>query len=251
MNTGILKPLDRWVKRGGIFYAAAGLGHRNQFNEPEEGMLKLLGLKEVKTKKNAIIIRTLLELPHFPPIDTSNFEGSQIPAVGMRQALVPGKARVLGSWLDGSPAVTVHDIGKGKAFAVGTLAGNTYMKTGVRVQPRPRGGRKQVYNPDGFDPAAARLAHLGVNAREIPRESECSNPYVESQIIDNEGGTLVTLTNWTNGDIKGLKVTVKMKAKPGKVESITLGKELPSEYSEGKLTFSIDLNEGDFVKITK
>ena len=63
---------------------------------------------------------------------------------------------------DGSAAVTVRQHGKGKAFAVGTLAGNTYMKTGVKAQPWPRAGRKSVYTPVAFDgavsPAAERAA---------------------------------------------------------------------------------------------
>jgi len=246
-----LKPLKKWIKRGGVLYAAAGLGHLNQFNQPEAGMLQLLGLKEAKLQKNVVIIRTLLELPLLQPIDTIEFGADKVPAIGMRQTLTPAKAEVLGKWSDGSAAVTVREFGKGKAFAVGTLAGNTYMKAGVRAQPWPRGGRKSVYNPDGFDPGATRLAHLGVEAKETPREVECSNPYVEAQVIDNSNGTLVALTNWTNGPVKDLKVCVKMKAKPSDVRSVTQQKSLTSDFSGGTLTFTIDLDEGDFVLLPK
>src|SRR5262249_4336678 len=47
-----VKKLDEWVKGGGVLYAAAGLGHRNEFDEEDAGLLKLLGLKAVTTKKN-------------------------------------------------------------------------------------------------------------------------------------------------------------------------------------------------------
>src|SRR4029450_1050712 len=55
--------LDEWVKAGGVLYACAGLGLKNEFGEPQPEMLKLLGLKDVKTTKNAYHMRTLLELP--------------------------------------------------------------------------------------------------------------------------------------------------------------------------------------------
>ena len=251
VNNGILKKLDRWVKKGGILYAAAGLGHLNQFNQPESGMLELLGLKSVKTEKNTVVVRTLLELPLMPPIDALSFDGHTIPAVGMRQSLEPGRAEVLGSWTDGTAAVTVHKYGKGQAFAVGTLAGNTYMKTGVRIQPWPRGGRKSVYNPTGFDPIATELVRLGVDAKEVPREVLCSNPSVEALVMDNPEGTLVTLTNWTNGPVKDLKVTVKVWPKPKSVRSVTLQKEVPSEHARGTLTFEIDLAEADFILLAR
>src|SRR5262249_12823387 len=78
-----VQQLDAWVRAGGILYAAAGIGHRNQFDEPEPAMRKLLGLKDSKLGKNAVIIRTLLELPLLPAIDTITLDGKKIPAVGM------------------------------------------------------------------------------------------------------------------------------------------------------------------------
>src|SRR5207302_3518410 len=65
-----VRRLDDWVKAGGVLYATAGLGVRNEFDEPDPGLTRLLGLSEVKTKKNAIAPRTLLELPLLELIDT-------------------------------------------------------------------------------------------------------------------------------------------------------------------------------------
>src|SRR5262249_28826709 len=67
--------LDAWVKAGGILYAAAGIGHLNEFGEPEPAMRKLLGLKDSKLQKNVVILRTLLELPLLEPIDTITLGG--------------------------------------------------------------------------------------------------------------------------------------------------------------------------------
>src|SRR6185437_9240936 len=96
--------------------------------EPEKGMMGLLGLKGAKLTKNAIAPRTLLELPLMTAIDTLKLGDGKVAAVGMKQVLVPGKATVLGTWSDGSAAVTIHKHGKGQAFAVGTLAGAAYIK---------------------------------------------------------------------------------------------------------------------------
>ena len=94
-------------------------------------LLTLLGLKSVATKKNAIAPRTLLELPLAEPIDTLTLDGKQVKCYGMKQTLTPSTAaKVLAKWEDGSAAVTQRKHGKGTAFAVGTLAGASWMRTG-------------------------------------------------------------------------------------------------------------------------
>ena len=156
------RKLDAWVKNGGVLYATAGLGHLNQFNQPEPALLATLGLKSVAVEKNAYQLRPLLELPLVKPIDTITLDdGETIPAVAMKQVLTvdpASGARVVGKWNDGGAAVTVRDYGKGKAIAVGTLAGHSYFKTGTKPIPFARGGYKNHYTPVDFDSAATKLA---------------------------------------------------------------------------------------------
>lgn len=243
--------LDAWVQAGGVFYATGGVGHRNEFDQPESALLTLLGLKAAPLTKNLAVLRTLLELPLVEPIDTIAIDGKKVAAVGLRQVLTPATAKVLGTWADGSPAVTVHEHGKGKAFAVGTLAGLSYMKTAVRTQPWARGGRHTLYNPTEFDPAAARLVHLAVDARQPEKAASCDHPCVEAVVIDSPKGTLLTLVNWTNEARKGLKVSVRLAVKPADVRSVERQKSVPSQYQDGVLSFTIDLNEADFVLLPK
>lgn len=251
IDTRALKKLDTWVQAGGILYSTAGCGHLNQFNQPEPAALKLLGLSSAPLKKNVTIIRTLLELPLLPVIDTITLDGEEIPAIGMRQQLVPSTAKILGTWKDGTAAVTLHEYGKGKAFAVGTLAGNSYMKTGLRVQPWPRGGRKQVYNPTDFTPAATKLVQLGVAAKEIPKQAECSNPFVEATLIDHPKGTLVTLVNWTNEPLTDLEVAVRVSAAPKVARSVERQKAMDVTYENGMAKFKVDLKEADYILLLK
>ena len=245
--------LKTWVKRGGILYATAGIGHLNEFGEPEASMMELLGLKSCTTQKNLHIVRTLLELPLAEPIGTITMNGQKIPAIGMKQKLVPATAKVLGKWEDGCAAVTVNTVGKGKAFAVGTLAGNTYMKTGLKQVPFARGGTKNLYNPVDFDAAATKLVRLGVEAGNPPQDVVCSNPYVEALVIDNPNkGTLLTLVNWSNGPIKDLQVRLKLAHKPKFARSVSQqSNKLPISYAGGVATITTDLTEADFILLPR
>jgi len=247
----IVPVLQKWVADGGVLYATAGLGWRNQFDEPYDGMLALLGLKGCTTVKDVYVLRPYLELPLAQPIDTITMGERKIPAIGMKQELAVKDATVLGTWSNGKPAVTERRLGKGRAFAVGTLAGNTYMKTGLRVVPWARGGRKMVYNPTDFDPAAAELALLGVRAAQVQEDAVCANPFVECIVLDNENGSLLTLVNWTNAPLKDIEVKVRMARKPRQVRSVQQQKEVASTYADGVLTMKLDLEWADYVLLPK
>ncbi|MGE3804680.1 MAG: beta-galactosidase trimerization domain-containing protein, partial [Gemmataceae bacterium] len=249
LDNRTLKNLDAWIQAGGTFYACAGVGHLNQFNEPEAATLELLGLKATKLKKDGAVVRTLLELPLWPTSDTITVDGQKVPAIAMRQELTPSTAKVLGTWADGTAAVTMRELGKGRAFAVGTLPGNIYMKSGLKPVPFARGGRTNLYNPSGFDTAATKLVRLGLDASKVEPAVTTSQPLVEAVLIDHPKGTLLTLVNWTDQPIKGLEVSVKLPAAPKSVRSVALQKELGAKYAEGKLSFKLDLEEADFILV--
>ncbi len=246
-----VRKLDEWVKAGGVLYATAGLGTHNEHDEPDPGLLDLLGLRQAKTTRNAAAPRTLLELPLLEPIDTLSLDGKKVACVGMRQVLTPGKAKVLGKWADGSAAVTVHAHGKGQAFAVGTLAGAAYLRTGLRKVPYARGGRGTLYNPVGFDATATRLARLAVDARKPVQSAWTANPGVEATVIDHPDGTLVTLVNWTNGPLEKLTVNVRLAVAPASARSVTGQKAVAVQYADGVARFTLDLAEGDFVLLPR
>lgn len=243
--------LEAWVKDGGILYASGGLGIRNQFNEADPALLKLLGLTAAETAKNLAVIRPVMELPVAPPIGEIAFEGGKIPAVGLKQVLVPADAKVLGTWADGKPAVTVREIGKGKAFAVGTLAGCSYMRTGLPVQPFPRGGNLCPVTPTAFDPAAGKLARLGVDAKPVVEPAVCDNPFVEPVVMDGPAGSVLTLTNWTADPVANLTVQVRLPAKPREARTVQGGKPLAAEFKDGVLTLTTDLEWADHILLPK
>ncbi len=247
----IVPLLDAWVQAGGVLYACAGLGRFNRFGEPETALHQLLGVKNVRTTKDAYHLRTLLELPVCTPIDTIKIDRLTLPAIAMKQQLTPTTARPLGAWGDGSVAVTVREYGKGKAFAIGGLPGTSYTQTALEALPWARGGRHTVYNPVDFSPAGINLVRLGVEARPVQRPAVCSNPYVEPLVIDHKDGTLVTLVNWTNGPLRKLNVDVRMDQAPRRVRSVQGQRELTATYAGGVARFTLDLDEADYVLLMK
>jgi len=243
--------LDAWVKGGGVLYASSGLGRRNPFNEDHTAMLDLLGIRKVATTKSLYHVRPMIELPLARPIDRIALNGRTIDAMGMKQAITPGRAQVLGRWRDGTAAVTVRSYGRGKAFAVGTLGGLSYLKTGLRPGPAARGGIAHITNPVGFAPAATELVRLGIDAVPIKRQVACANPHVEALVRDNTAGTLLTLVNWTNEPKVTTQVALRLPHRPKSVRSISQAKPLAFDYRDGTLHLTASVTEADFITITK
>lgn len=252
IDSRAVRKLDEWVRNGGILYATAGAGYLNEFAEPNPAMLGLLGLQSTSLRKNAISMRALLELPIAPQIDTISLTGgAKIPAVGMRQALAPDTAEVIGTWADGTPAVTVRSYGSGKAYTVGTLPGTAWMRSGVKAEPASRGGVRKAENPVGYSVATECLVMLGVGDARVDRDVLVSKRGIETVVADGNNGTMLTIVNWTNKPIRNVKVEVRMPEAPRVIRSVQSGKNLKWKYADGRTTFSTSVNDADFVLFEK
>jgi hypothetical protein len=254
VNNRAVPKLEEWVREGGILYASTGLGHRNQFDEEEKALLDLLGVKAGAPEKNLYRPRPLLELPLAEPAGRMILNGGEIDAIAFKQRLEAsgGDTRVIGRWTDGGAAATVRVLGQGRAFAVGTAPGLTYLHTGLREVPYARGGYTNLYNPTEFGAAATHLVRLGAASAGIERQAVSSTEHVEALLLDNQAGTLLTLVNWTNRPvIEDFWVRVRVPFEPGSVRSVVLDRELDAEYEDGVLRFSMKLGSADFVMIRK
>ncbi|MFP6901274.1 MAG: hypothetical protein VCA36_10045, partial [Opitutales bacterium] len=254
INQRAVPKLDAWVRGGGILYASTGLGHLNQYNEKEASFHKLLGVTTSAPTKNLYHHRPLLELPLADPIARTHPDDLPLEAIAFQQKLRPSapETRVLARWSDGSGAVTERSLGRGKVFAVGTAIGASFWKTALKPLPWARGGRVNLYNPVDFDPSAWRILNLGVDAALLRRQVECSRTGVESWLLDNKVGTLLTLVNWTNEKrLDSLEVRVRLPAKPAKVFSVTNQRPLPFEYADKTLRLTTTLEAADFIMVMK
>ncbi len=247
IDNRIIPKLEEWVKAGGTLFCSGGCGHLNQYGEPEPAMLKLLGLKSITTTKNAYHMRTLLELPLCEPIDTMG-KAEQIPAVALKQVLTADSAQVYLHWKDGSGAATFRDFGKGHVIAAGGLAGTNAIKLGTRPIPWARGGRHMLYNPATSATTALQLAELGVRVAKLKQDVVCTNPHVESIVMDHKDGILLTLVNWTNAKkLETLGVEVRMKDAPKTIRTVSGQRNLAFTHKDGVVRFDIDLAEADYV----
>ena len=255
-----VQKLASWIEAGGVLFASAGLGHRNEFDESDAGMPQLLGIQVQAPVKNLAVLRTLLELPFAPALDEMTYADGKIPAIGMKQTLQPLQGtEVLARWSDGSAAATRRKLGKGQAIAVGTLIGNAWMRSAVRPIPWARGGRKSLYNPTNFDPKATQLVRLGLEAAKPLQAVETSVEGVEAIVMDHPTqGTLVTLVNWTNAPIKGLKLKIRTSFEPLEARSVEQQRAVDFKFQGGTLTnrggiatVTLDLNEADFLLLPK
>ncbi|WP_145053909.1 type 1 glutamine amidotransferase family protein [Lignipirellula cremea] len=254
VNDKAVPRLEKWVTDGGVLYASTGLGHLNQYNEPEQSLLNLLGVKAGAPKKNLYHHRPLLELPLADAITESHPDDLPLQAIAFQQGMQPTspETRVLVRWKDGSAAVTERPLGRGKAYAVGSAMGAAFWKTALRPVPWARGGEVNLYNPTDFDPAAWKIMNLGVEAAFLDREATSSVTGVESLLLDNKQGTLLTLVNWTNNDeLPALNMEVKSAFAPREVFSIRHQKPLDFTYERGKVRFQTDLPEADFIMLKK
>ena len=254
INTYAVPKLEKWVRDGGVLYASTGLGHLNQYNEKESSFHQLLGIATEPPRKNLYHHRPLLELPLAETVGTSHPDDLDLEAIAMLQRLRPTapEVRVLVRWQDGTAAVTERPLGKGKVFAIGTAIGATLWKTALRPVPWARGGRVNLYNPVDFQPSAWQIMNLGAEAALIDRQIQCSQRSVESLLLDNAKGTLVTLINWSNEPtLDDVQVAVKVPTAPRQVFSVTQQKALEFDYTNGKVKFTTELHEGDFIMLNK
>jgi hypothetical protein len=79
----------------------------------------------------------------------------------------------------------------------------------------------------------------------------CSNPAVEAVVLDHKDGTLVTLVNWTNGPVKDLRVRVRLPEAPREARSVQRQRAVPSAHADDVVTFTVDLDEADFILLPR
>jgi len=247
------KAIADWVARGGTLFATAGAGMLDELNRPNAPMHDLLGVAQTALEKppGVRVKFTKQDIQFAQPIDTvtCNLPGGThtMPVFAVRSRVKLNGARALGTFKDGSPALTERAVGKGRAFYCAFLPGLTYYKPAVPFRPVDRGADEDAmthFIPTEFDPAASRL--IALPAQGVTRPVVCSEPLVESAIIDSKHGLLIPLMNWSAGPVKGLDVAVLAGAKAMDA-SLASGRPLqgPVVREAGVLHFTLDLDVAD------
>lgn len=243
------KAIAEWVKQGGILMATAGAGMFDEFNQPNQVLRELLGIKQTElTEAKDVIHFEKQDLPFAEPISTVMFDkGKKAPVFGARSRFTASKdALVLTTFDDGTPAVAIKRADKGAAMYCGFLPAFSYLQPALPRRPVDRGATDDAFMhflPKPSFNGVAGVLRAPIDVIKI-MPAECSEPLVELTVIEAKSGTLIPLVNWTGKPIQGLTVTVSIPTPTNKVE-LASGKPVQVKREAGKQVFTLDLEVAD------
>lgn len=248
--------IARWVAGGGRLFATAGAGMFDEFNQPNAALRDLMGVRPALLNEPADPVRfEKQDLPFAAVVDTVRWAGpageARIPVIGIRARIeladnASHRPTVTGTFSDGSPAVTQRQVGNGSATYCGFLPGLSYFKPAIPLRPVDRGATDESMShfiPTRFDPGARAL--IGALAAGLDRPATCSEPLVETTLVQSPHGTLVPLVNWTGGPLEGISLTVS-DAGRFKDAELASGRSIAKRSADGS-TFTFDLDVADAV----
>lgn len=250
--------IANWVERGGILFATAGAGMFDERNRPNERLRRVLGVEQTALDAPEAAQITLIkqDLPFAAPMDAVRLaespslkrpdaepiESAPVPVFAVRSRIRLAGARSEGSFRDGSPAVTVHQVGKGRAVYCGFLPGLSYYEPAIPRRPVDRGATDEAmihFLPTDFDSQIAAL--IARPAAELRRRVECSHPLVESTVIESTHGVAIPMVNWTGKPISRLEVKLHFDAPTDQVALAGGGDvRISRENGRNVATFAID-----------
>jgi hypothetical protein len=153
-------------------------------------------------------------------------------------------AQVEGQFNDGSPAVTMKANGKGRAVYCAFLPGLTYFKPALPKRPVDRSSRDESLChlvPTKFDMQASVL--IGSIAG-LDRAIVCSNPLVETSVIESSHGAAILLNNWSGEPAKNLQLKLNIVLRFSKA-TLASGKRLHLSRNDQRPVFTFNLNVAD------
>ena len=246
--------LAAWVRDGGTLISMAGGGFKDEYNEPISTLLPVFGLRGESLEKVTTFIRPRIELPRLRPLDTivSRAGGEEIavPALAFRQRLdaLP-TTEVLARFSDGSPAATANRYARGQAILWGTLLGAGYVQSGF-PSPLPPPDR----GPFTHTPLTGFRGDLGqlIAGPALPfarRGAECSEPLVETGLLETDRAVLVPLACLLDGP-RAVDLTVHEVGPATRVWSVRQG-PLPLTQVGTSVRTSLRLDPTDFVVVER
>lgn len=242
-----------WVQAGGRLFATAGAGMWDEVNQPNAKLRELLGVEPQSLDEAAgePIRWEKQDLPFATPVAkvklTTPAGPSEVPVFGLRSRFKTGTATVAATFQDGLPAVTSRQVGQGVATYCGFLPGLSYFHPAMPLRPVDRGSTADAmthFIPTKFDAASAALIHSA--AESIVRPVSCSEPLVETTLLDSPKGLVIPLINWTPNPVKGLQVTLNIVAPLGKA-ALASGRPVQVGKADGKPTLTLDLDAADAI----
>lgn len=259
---GVAEKIAEWVKAGGILFATAGSGLRNEFNRPLPTLREALGIKNSKLIRTVNVVRAKIELPRLPVLDEITWgERFTFPVVAFEQGIQPEKGvRILGTTRYAHPAVIENSFGKGRAIAVGALVGLSYLRKAIPVQPMGRGGDENNFShfiPTDFDRSAHKLICYPLEVANVKPPLEVSDGLVEWNILRSRHGIAVVLANFSTKRFRHFTLTLHPdRLDPPatgltNVSSVKSGKLKPTVLADGSIRLNFPLHLTDIITFTQ
>jgi hypothetical protein len=233
-----------WVHAGGRLLATAGAGMFDEFDRPNTIMRELLGVEPAELELSREPIKfEKQDLPFAEPLAVlmKRLDGSEMPVFGARSRLTIRGATMVRQFTDGLPAVTEKQHGRGKAVYCGFLPGLSYFRPSLPRRPIDRGTTDDAFAhfvPTAFEADAADL--IAASAVNVRRPLVCSEPLVETTVLEAPSGTVIPLVNWSGRPIRSLTVTVPIRI-PAREVSLASGGAVRRNGD----TFTLDLDVAD------
>jgi hypothetical protein len=246
--------LAAWVRDGGTLISMAGGGFKDEYNEPISTLLPVFGLRGESLEKVTTFIRPRIELPRLRPLDTivttAGGEEITVPALAFRQRLdaLP-TTEVLARFSDGSPAATANRYARGQAILWGTLLGAGYVQSGFPSPLPPPDRGPFTHTPlEGFR-TDLRMLIAGPALPFARRSAECSEPLVETGLLETDRAVLVPLACLLDGP-RSVELTVHEVGPATRVWSVRQG-PLPLTQDGTSVRTSLRLDPTDFVVVER
>jgi hypothetical protein len=246
--------LAAWVGDGGTLISVAGGGLRDEYDEPLSTLLPVYGLRGEALEKVTTFVRPRIELPRLRPLDTIatqvDGEAIQLPALAFKQRLDPlPTTQVLARFGDGAPAAAANRFGRGQAILWGTLLGTAYVKSGF-AQPVPPPDRGPfTHTPLASFRADLRGALVGPAVPFAKRGVECSEPLVETGLLETERAVLAPLACLLDGP-REVGLTLHEVGQARAVWSVRRG-PLPLKQDGNVVRTTLTLDPTDFVVVER
>jgi hypothetical protein len=246
--------LAAWVSEGGTLISMAGGGFKDEYNEPSATLLPVFGLRGETLEKVTTFVRPRIELPRLRPLDTMvtrvGAEETSVPALAFRQKLDPlPTTEVLGRYGDGSPAATANRFARGQAILWGSLLGAAYVQSGFPSPLPPPDRGPFTHTPlSGYRTDLRRII-VGPALPFVRRGAECSEPLVESGLLETDRAILVPLASLLDGP-KAVDLTIHEVGPASRVWSVRQG-PLPLTQDGASVRTSLRLDPTDFVVVER
>jgi hypothetical protein len=252
-----------WVNKGGRLLATAGAGMYDELNQPNAVLRELLGIEPTGLDEpdDSRVIMAKQDLPFARVIDRASvvpdrltlvspqasWPQAETPVIGVRSRFQTRDAQLIYAFADGSPAVASKPVGQGWVAYCGFLPGLSYYHPAIPLRPVDRGATDDSmihFLPTDFDPVATAIIQSPVAPLFAQRPVVCSQPLVESAVIQSPHGIAIPLINWTQDAIVGLQVHVSIPALAGRV-SLASGRPVRVEKTDTGRRFVLDLDVAD------